>query len=1356
MKLLTNYLSATLATLFLSQVASAHPYDDSLPTVPNNVTSSGSVGRGAVTDLTYNIPISGWPETIHLTIKGGDGGSAKAEATIGSDQTALGGGGARLTATFAVDRTATDALRPGGELRVVVGNSGETKVGNPMAGGGGGGATGILYRAPFEGADWELLMLAGGGGGAAASTHFVNTFSSAGSGARTTTNGDRMGHSFGSTDGNSGISYTNGAGGGGGWLQNASQQSGGKKWSSGGTGGDAFDQGADGGSGMVGGGAGHLDENSDGVDSGGGGGGGYSGGGSGHDQSENYEAGGGGGSYIDSRALSPQAQPTFGSNSTGTAKSLLIDLTNGSLPAPTVTISGASSMTVYAAYQYTDAGATATDCYGNTLTLTTNIPAGLSSETPGSYQVSYTATDQFGKTTTVYRSVTVRETPTIQISNEELPENTTTVGILSAAGADADSLTFTIDGGPDKNLFEIDPTTHTLSFITAPDYETPSDSEGDNGYQYRIRATDAFGLDLTKWLGAYVINVNDNAPSLPTLSNSSINENISTVGTLSATDADGNAISYEITGGADAARFQITNQTLAFVSAPDFDSPSDANADNTYEIQIRTTDGELQSASRPFDITVNNLNDHTPTVPTISSNAVPENTTSVGTIISTDADGDSISYIIVGGTDSNLFQLVGDQLQFKSAPDYEAPLDSESNNSYQVRVLATDSENHSTPATFTIQVLNENDNTPTVPSLSNRQVAENSTAVGTLSATDEDGDAVSFEIVGGPDANFFTIIGDQLQFKASPDYDSPADFDANNNYQILVRSTDSENTSIPAGIVINVLNENDIAPTAPALSATALDENTMTIGTLSSTDEDSTTPQFRIIGGADSHHFALAADGTTLIFGAPQDFENPADANSDNVYEVQVDAWDGVHSTVTAFEITVRNLNDNTPSDPTLSNSSIQENNTTIGTLNSIDPDGGSVTYEIIGGADAALFSLQSNVLSFIAKPDFETPLDADKDNFYQLDIRSSDGELYSSDVPFTIEIRNVNDNAPTQPTLSNSSLAENTTVVGTLLSTDAEGNNINFLITGGDDKNLFSIAEDGTTLQFLTAPDFENPADANGDNIYQLTIVAADRKNSSPIATLSITVLDVDEAPTIPTLDVIAINEMTTTIGQVRSTDPEGNTLNWSLLGSADGALFSIDQEGNLSFISPPDFEAPRDTNTDNTYHVVVAVSDGGPSAQLATFSITVLDVIESALADFRSTYGLATDGSDDSLDWSNNGIPNIHYFAFGLGDPRDTVIDRSRLLSLEGGAGTHSIRYVRPAQGEGSGLEFAILASSNLDDWQDLEDLDSSDQPLSETTEDLGDGYERVTLLFSTQAVNPQRFYNITINKYVTTTSE
>ncbi len=65
--------------------------------------------------------------------------------------------------------------------------------------------------------------------------------------------------------------------------------------------------------------------------------------------------------------------------------------------------------------------------------------------------------------------------------------------------------------------------------------------------------------------------------------------------------------------------------------------------------------------------------------------------------------------------------------------------------------------------------------------------------------------------------------------------------------------------------------------------------------------------------------------------------------------------------------------------------------------------------------------------------------------------------------------------------------IPENTTAVLTVVATDADqpSQTVTYNITGGSDQGKFSITSGGV-LTFNNAPDFENPTDANTDNIYQ------------------------------------------------------------------------------------------------------------------------------------------------------------------------------------------------------------------------------------------------------------------------------
>ncbi|MBO9519029.1 MAG: PQQ-dependent sugar dehydrogenase [Porphyrobacter sp.] len=69
-----------------------------------------------------------------------------------------------------------------------------------------------------------------------------------------------------------------------------------------------------------------------------------------------------------------------------------------------------------------------------------------------------------------------------------------------------------------------------------------------------------------------------------------------TVYTATATDADGDAITFSISGGADAGALQVTGAgALSFRVPPDFEAPTDANGDNSYEVTLAASDGRAST-----------------------------------------------------------------------------------------------------------------------------------------------------------------------------------------------------------------------------------------------------------------------------------------------------------------------------------------------------------------------------------------------------------------------------------------------------------------------------------------------------------------------------------------------------------------------------------------------------------------------------------------------------------------------------------------------------------------------------------------------------------------------------------------
>ena len=129
---------------------------------------------------------------------------------------------------------------------------------------------------------------------------------------------------------------------------------------------------------------------------------------------------------------------------------------------------------------------------------------------------------------------------------------------------------------------------------------------------------------------------------------------------MTATDADGDVLTYSITGGADQSLFAIDGSSgaLSFQSAPDYESPADADTNNAYVIEVSVSDGSL-SASQTITVTVTNANDNTPALTSSTHASVVENSTAVQMVTATDADGDVLTYSITGGAISRCLRSMG-------------------------------------------------------------------------------------------------------------------------------------------------------------------------------------------------------------------------------------------------------------------------------------------------------------------------------------------------------------------------------------------------------------------------------------------------------------------------------------------------------------------------------------------------------------------------------------------------------------------------------------------------------------------------------------------------------------------------
>ena len=591
-------------------------------------------------------------------------------------------------------------------------------------------------------------------------------------------------------------------------------------------------------------------------------------------------------------------------------------------------------------------------------------------------------------------------------------ENVTgTVYTATASDADNDSLTYSIVGGADQSAFSINGSSGALTFNSSPDFENPGDSDGDNSYEVTIRVSDGTATD--EQTVTITVSDEEEAPEFTSAVSASVAENTSgTVYTAQATDPDGDTVTYSLSG-ADAGLFAIDASTgaVSFVAAPDFENPGDANGDNVYQISVTASDG-TSSTTQDVSITVTNVGEETPPVFTSPANiTIAEDDDEIGpfaTVTATDADNDTLTYSIVGGADaaSMFIDSSTGELDYRGGADFENPTDANGDNVYEFTVAVSDGTT-SVERDMTMTITNL-DETPEVNFTgSPYSVAENTTSVVDFDPTDDEGDVITATITG-EDASLFEIDATtfELRFISAPDYENPGDADGDNQYNITVTFSDG-NTSTGSTQTVYVTNVNEFAPAFSSATSANVAENTTGVAyTAVATDGDGDSLTYSIVGGSDAADFTINASTGEVSFVSAPDFENPDDANTDNVYNLVIRASDGSQSTDLNLDLTVTDqVETGAPTFQSAAAGNVSESQTSAYVIRAVDAEGDDISYSI-SGTDAALFAVDSETgeVSFLTAPDFESPADSGGNNIYDITVTASDGtNSNSQDVAITV-----------------------------------------------------------------------------------------------------------------------------------------------------------------------------------------------------------------------------------------------------------------------------------------------------------------------------------------------------------------
>ena len=480
-----------------------------------------------------------------------------------------------------------------------------------------------------------------------------------------------------------------------------------------------------------------------------------------------------------------------------------------------------------------------------------------------------------------------------------------------------------------------------------------------------------------------------------------------------------------------------------------------------------------------------------------------------------------------------------------------------------------------------------------------------------MAARDDDNDPLTYALSGSA-ANFFDFVEGTGQLRTK----EPLDHENRDSYAGTIAVTDGKDIdgeadpTIDAAIMVTItVGDVDEAPEVSGPARVDIREG----GNRRGGFYNATDPENSLVGwslaGADRDDFAFR--NGLLEFRATPDYESPTDANRDNVYQVVVEGSDGALKGALDVTVTVENVDE----PGTLLPSSLQPQAGTRLTTTLTDPDGritdlawawesspNRSNWSPIDGATAAAY----------------TPTSADEGRYLRVTAAYSDGEgttrksaSWTADSQVQAAPVTMN-HAPEFPSSESGqrSVIENTgagvSIGAPVRADDADNDPLTYSL---DRSGATVFAIDERTGQLRT----KEPLDRERRSSYRVTVTATDPSRAADAIAVTIAVDDIDEDPELSGASVVSFAASGGgPVARYAARDPERAAITWSLAG-VDASLFSIDN-GELEFLTAPDYEAPADAGSDNEYEVTVTAADPAGNSDFIAVTVRVTDVDETA----------------------------------------------------------------------------------------------------------------------------------------------
>ncbi|WP_061017876.1 Ig-like domain-containing protein [Vibrio splendidus] len=452
---------------------------------------------------------------------------------------------------------------------------------------------------------------------------------------------------------------------------------------------------------------------------------------------------------------------------------------------------------------------------------------------------------------------------------------------------------------------------------------------------------------------------------------------------------------------------------------------------------------------------------------------------------------------------------------------------------------------------------------------------EDTPVSGTLSASDEDGDSLSFSKSTEP-SNGTVVIDENGDWTYTPN----ENYNGNDSFTVEVSDGQGGIDTITVNIGVTPIND---LPVGEDVSVTT-DEDTPVNGSLNATDTDN--DQLTFSKGTEPSNGSVVVDENGNWTYTPDENYNGSDS-----FTVVVDDGQGGTDTITV-DVGVVSSNDAPDVDSNSITVAEESTNTSLGLSAPTDADGDSLTITVTGlpslgtvtlADGTALTNGMTLTTTELEGLEYDAPADyngTDAVGSFTYSVDDGQGEANSVQTgSVSIGVTEIND-APDVDSNSITVAEESTnTSLGLSAPTDADGDSLTITVTGLPSLGTVTLA-DGTALtngMTLTTTELEGleydaPADYNGtDAVGSFTYSVDDGQgeaNSVQTGSVSIGVTEINDAPVVKDFTENTIDCATSVDFAPHTSDEEDDAagIETSVIVESDpiwGTLYEVADDG-------------------------------------------------------------------------------------------------------------------------------------------------------------------------------------------------